>query len=371
VLTGGNGRGGAPGQTDTYTFSVPASVSDLDVGLAMASNPPAGELPATQLIGMLVDPEGVVTAYDSNYTEDAHGEVATRFLDLYTAAPQAGTWSLILDWVQPTTGVTTSVPFTGSVGFNLVSVSGTLPDAVTSDVPTSGTTFSVQVKNTGVAPMVVSPDARLPAPTVIKLNDVADTAATQPLPNAMDMYYVPTESSSITVDVQATVPATFDASFAPGDPDLTPTIPSMFTTESWTPTDASLTYAPPGGLSAGEWNVFQDEVGPYPTTGEPHATETTTVHATTLAFDPAVTSPVPDTVEALVSGGSLLPDFVPPGQTVSIPVTITPKASIGAVVRGTLYVNGLQPGTLLEGTLGLTSLFTSELAAIPYEYTVS
>jgi len=371
VLTGGNGRGGAPGQTNTWTFNVPTGKRDLDVGVAMASNPPAGEVPAIQVIGMLVDPEGVVTAYDSNFTQNAHGEVATRFLDLYADAPQAGTWSLVLDWVQPTTGTATTVPFTGSVGFNLVSVSATLPDSAATTVSKAGMSFSLHVTNTGVAPMVLSPDARLATPVLLSLHDVADTAATQPLPGAMNVYYVPTQTSALHVDVKAAAPTTFDFSYAPGDPDLAPTIPSPFTTESWTPTDSSVTYAPPGGLSAGEWNVFQAEIGPYGATGEPRVVETTAVQATTLAFDPSVTSSVPDTVEALTTGGSLLPALVPAGHAVTITVTIAPRASVGTVVSGTLYLDGLQPGSLLQGTIALTSLYTSELAAIPYRYTVA
>lgn len=93
--------------------------------------------------------------------------------------------------------------------------------------------------------------------------------------------------------------------------------------------------------------------------------------ATTRAFDPAVTSTVPDTVEALTLGTQFNPDLVAPGATDAISISITPTAAVGTTVSGTLFVNGFTPGSQLTGTIGLTAMFTNELAAIPYEYTVA
>ncbi len=371
VLTGGNGRPDAPGQTDTYAFTIGAGEHDLDVGIKMASNPAGGLLPGTQLIGELVDPDGQTAAYDTNFTLTTGGEVETRYVDLYKANPIAGTWSIVLDWAQPGTGVLTSIPFTGSVEFNQVSVLGNLPDSTGTDISTAGASYSVMVHNTGVAPMIVSPDARLPTTTPMVLSDITGGSATQPLPGAADEFYIPTETTSIEFDEQATVPATFDAQFATGDPDLSPLYAEPYATESWSATDAQLTYAPPTGVSAGLWVCFQDEMGPYPVSGEPSASETTTTTATTLAFDPAVTSPVPDTVQNLNDGGSLDPDFVPAGGEVSIPITITPTEPVGTHVSGTLFINGFAPGSAFTETIAQTGLFTSDLAAIPYAYTVS
>ena len=370
TLSGGNGRGGAPGQTNTYVFTVPSGKRDLDVGVSMSSNPAAAPLPADQLIGMLVDPWGNVVAYDTNFTVATSGEVETRFVDLYAADPAAGTWELVLEWVQPGTGVRTAIPFTGSVEFDQVSVSSALPDAASAHVPTAGDSYTVTVHNTGVAPMIVSPDARLTTSVALPLPDLQGVSATQPLGGSGNEYYVPTETSSVSFDEVSTVPATFDASFAPGDPDLAPTVAAPGVTESWTPTASTLHYAPPGGVSAGLWNVVQAEVGPYPSRGEPSGSETTTATATTLAFDPAVTSSVPDTVRAIASGTEFNPDYVPAGATTSMTITITPTASVGTTVTGTLFIDGLTEGSQLTGTIGLTSLFTSDLAAIPYQYTV-
>ena len=371
VLTGGNGRGGTPGQTNTYDFVVPSGENDLDVSVAMPANPPNGIVPAEQLIGMLEDPLGDVVAYDTNYTVSSGGQVQTRFLNLYRSDPVAGSWQLLLDWAQPGTGVRTSTSFTGSVEFNQVSVVASLPDAASAQVPQSGASYTVMVHNTGVAPMILSPDARLSSTMAITLSDAQGVASTQPLISASNSYYVPTETTSLTVDESATVPATFDASFAPGDPDLSPLVASPFVAESWSATSASLSYTPPDGVSAGLWNVFQDGVGPYPRSGEHNGTETTTVIATTRAFDPAVSSSVPDTVEALTAGTPFNPDLVAAGATDAISISIKPTAPVGTTVSGTLFLNGFAPGSLLTGTVALTSTFTNELAAIPYEYIVS
>ena len=370
-LTGGNGRDGTPGQTNTYDFVVPSGEHDLDVGVALQSNRPAGIVPAEQLIGMLEDPSGDVVAYDTNFTVSNLGPVATRFLDLYEADPVAGTWQLLLDWVQPGTGVRTATAFTGSVEFDQVSALADLPDAASSEVPLAGASYTLDVRNTGVAPMILSPDARLTTTVPITLSDAEGVASQQPLIGASNTYYVPTETSSLTVEESASVPATFDASFAPGDPDLSPLVPSPYVTEAWSPSAASLTYTPPDPVSAGLWNVVQDGVGPYPRSGERNGTETTEAVATTRAFDPAVTSTVPDTVEALTLGTQFNPDLVAPGATDAISISITPTAAVGTTVSGTLFVNGFTPGSQLTGTIGLTAMFTNELAAIPYEYTVA
>ena len=232
-LTGGNGRGGTPGQTNTYDFVVPPGENDLDVGVALPSNRPQGIVPAEQLIGMLEDPSGDVVAYDTNFTVSNGGQVQTRFLDLYRASPVAGTWQLVLDWVQPGTGRRTATAFTGSVEFDQVSVSANLPDAVSATVPVSGASFTVVVRNTGVAPMILSPDARLTTTVPITLSDATGVASTQPLLGASNSYYVPTQTTSLSVQVAATVPSTFDASFAPGDPDLSPLVASPYVTEAW------------------------------------------------------------------------------------------------------------------------------------------
>ena len=58
--------------------------------------------------------------------------------------------------------------------------------------------------------------------------------------------------------------------------------------------------------------------------------------------------------------------IVQPGQTASIPVTITPSGASGATVNGTLYVD--------DANFILYEVFAqpngNEVAALPYSYTV-
>lgn len=367
---GGNGRS-APGQTNTYEFTVPAGKRDLDVGMDMWQNPAAGDLPGDQFVGMLVDPYGQPVAYDSNFTLEDGTPVVTQFLNLYTTAPAAGTWTLVLDWFQPGTGAVTSIPFDGSIEYNQVSVSSSLPDSPSTEVSQSGATFDVTVNNTGVAPMNVSPDARLPGTVTTPLADVFGSPATQNLPGANDSFYIPTETSSVSIDETGSVPLTFDFSTYTGDPDISPTAPGPYGSGSLGADSATLTDTPPDGVSSGLWYLADDEIGPYGAGGATAGSETTTLDATYAPFDPAVSSPVPDTVESLTLGGPIGPATVLPGTSLEIPITITPTASPNTTVSGTLYINGFTPGSYFTSTIGFTSLFTNTLAAIPYEYTVS
>jgi hypothetical protein len=90
--------------------------------------------------------------------------------------------------------------------------------------------------------------------------------------------------------------------------------------------------------------------------------------ATTREFDPAVTAATGDLWLAAVnpsSGDSFSPVIIRPGQTVTIPVTITPSGAPGTVVSGDLYVDDavgdLPPYGQVSG---------DELAALPYKYTI-
>jgi hypothetical protein len=61
---------------------------------------------------------------------------------------------------------------------------------------------------------------------------------------------------------------------------------------------------------------------------------------------------------------------VQPGQSVTIPVTITPAGKAGSVVSGTLYVadSSLFSFAALGGEGGLP--LGSDVAAFPYSYTI-
>jgi hypothetical protein len=373
VLTGGNGRGGAPAQTDIYSFNVPSGKSDLDASIAMSSNAPDAALPGAQFVGELVDPSGQVQAFDSNYTYGASGFEVTPYVDLYKSAPVAGTWELVLNWVNPVMGVVDAIPYKGAIKFNLVSQNSTLPDSSSSGVPTAGASYSVTVHNTGLAPLLLSPDGRLNSETSYGLSDAFGGSATQSLPGVADnAYYVPNGTSSVTVDQTSTVKASFDFSTYPGDPDLSPlngNLPGIATTQ--TSSSASLTYTPPAGVTPGLWFDGDSEVGPF-TSPAPSGSETTSVSIQTRAFDPAITSTDGDYVQALTTGGAAANEVeVEPGSSVVIPITITPTGTVGSIASGTLFIIGLSgPGAFVP-SLGPADIFTNALAAIPYKYKIT
>ena len=62
---------------------------------------------------------------------------------------------------------------------------------------------------------------------------------------------------------------------------------------------------------------------------------------------------------------SFAPVVIEPGQTVIVNVTITPTGASGTVVKGNLYVDAAQSALPPYG-----QLTGSELAAIPYTYTI-
>lgn len=94
---------------------------------------------------------------------------------------------------------------------------------------------------------------------------------------------------------------------------------------------------------------------------------------TTTAFDISVTSPTGDFwAESLNPSAALDLYVVDPGQTITIPVTITPQGSAGTTVTGTLYVDDITSvnagATWNELSPNINQ--ASDLAAVPYEYTI-
>jgi hypothetical protein len=88
--------------------------------------------------------------------------------------------------------------------------------------------------------------------------------------------------------------------------------------------------------------------------------------ATADEFDPAVSTPQGDfwrfAVTPLAPRATYSLLRLNPGQTVKIPVTMTPTAPSGSVVSGTLYVDDFADS--------LSFLSGSEIAALPYQYRV-
>ncbi|MBV9048423.1 MAG: hypothetical protein JOY58_09150, partial [Solirubrobacterales bacterium] len=153
-------------------------------------------------------------------------------------------------------------------------------------------------------------------------------------------------------------PILFDSISPAGDPDIGST--------AGTSASASFSANP---ISQGLWSIAPVEVGPFGTAPGPSEPVTTSMQVTTNAFDPAVSSFTGDLW--LASGdhtqlAKFNPVIVQPGQTASIPVTITPSGASGATVNGTLYVD--------DANFILYEVFAqpngNEVAALPYSYTV-
>jgi hypothetical protein len=222
----------------------------------------------------------------------------------------------------------------------------------------------VTITNNGVAPTQFFVDARLNSTTSLSLQnaDPPPSSAGYPLPLAAGEpeWYLPTQSSSITVAAAATLPIMFDYSPFPGDPDLVGA-PGANNT-------AVGTYTPSGGkLEPGVWGAVPTELGPYPGPA-PAGLVNVTATVTTKAFDPAVTTAGGDYWTAAFDL-SVLQTFSPvtinPGESAVIQVTITPAGTSGTVVSGNLYIDAI------EGAIPPYFVPSGdELAALPYTYTI-
>jgi hypothetical protein len=368
VLTGGNGRPGAQAQLNTYVFNVPGGERDLNVELHLQTDP------SDYLIAYLENPDGQIVGYSDNIIVNSSfnpsAPVFSPFVDLYHVAPQAGQWRILLQWMQPVTGLELTANFDGAIRFNSVQVTSNLPQSAALKRG-KASNFTVHVTNTTDAPEAYFVDARLDQDETISLpnqNPGANAAADPlplPLPNAagqpsFPFYLVPSHTSELAASVtetSGTAAVNFELSYAPGDPDLEGVSDG---------TSASLTFLEPE-VSPGIWPLDPTEVGPYGPSGASAAVVSDNLDVVTQAFDPAVTSSTGDMWSAFNGLSSTFsPVYLNPGQSATITVTITPTASVGSSVSGTLYVSDLTLGQLI----GAANSDGDDIAAIPYNYTV-
>ncbi len=187
----------------------------------------------------------------------------------------------------------------------------------------------VNVTNNGTTPEAYFVDARLNSQ--VKLGLAAQTTSTLTLPNVTGVvpeYLVPSHTTALKTTVSSSAPLYFDFSYPFGDPDL-------ISTTGKTATGA---YSAPD-ISATEWTVTPFLVGPTGAKAAKNVTATVSMTATTAGFDPAVKSPTGDLwLGSTNPAAPFTPYVVNPGQSVSIPVTITPAGKAGSTVTGTLYV---------------------------------
>jgi hypothetical protein len=362
VLTGGNGRPSGEGQVQFYEFNVGPGVTDItaNVSLTNDSGDPVG--------AFLISPDGDTLGYGQNSLNGTNGLSLTA----YTLNPVPGTWTLIVDFAEPIVGDEVSQPYTGNIRFNHVRVSASgVPNSARTKLPAGiPVTVPVTITNNGAAAAEFFVDARLNATTSLVLTTQLGTSGSIALPNTGPYAYwlIPTQTSSISISQNSTVPAMFDYGPWTGDPDLAS---ASFGAASLCSTSASASYAPPGGtVTTGLWGAGPTECGPYAATvsppSAPAGSATVTMMAQSKAFDPAVTSDTSDIWLASTNASvSFSPIVINPGQTATINVTITPSGASGTVVAGALYVDDFLSGVPPYGNIS-----GDELAAIPYTYTI-
>jgi hypothetical protein len=357
TMTGGNGRANGEGQQQYYEFSVPPGVTDITANVSLTND-------ATDPLGLyLVSPDGDTLGFGQNSLNGIPSLSATA----YALDPDPGTWTLIVDFAEPSEGDELAQQYTGSVQLDGVRVSAAgLPDSATTTLPADKpVTVPVSVTNKGAAPELVFTDGRLNTSKTYTLAPVAPSLFSVPLPNSETnpVFIVPTQTSNVTAAQTSSPGAMFTISPFPGDPDIASSGPGAGQLCGDT---ARVSYAPPGGqVTAGAWGAAPSECGPYPV-GGPAGTATDTVTVQAKAFDPAITSPTGDVwLQATNPGSVATAVLVNPGQTVTINVTIKPSAAAGTVISGNLYVD------TFDGDVPPFGASTGDqMAALPYEYTV-
>ena len=361
TLTGGNGRSASTGQTAYYQVAVPSGTSALNVSVDTynANN---------TLFAELVDPSGdAVSAAANGLLATSTGgnsviqpEVGAQ---LHATAPSAGTWTLIIDFYNSVSGTATSQPFTVTVNDTPVKASAKgLPDGQSLTAGATKTAF-VRVTNNGTTPEAYFVDPRLNSQ--VTLNLAAQSAGSLTLPNVdgvVPQYLVPSHTTAVKATVSSSAPLFFDITYPYGDPDVIST----------TGKTATAGYSAPE-VGPGDWTVTPFLVGPTGAKPASNVTANIAMTATTAGFDSAASSPTGDLwLGSTNASATFTPYVVNPGQSVTIPVTFTPKGTVGSTVTGTLYISDssfispdlnfdIQPGNTPEG---------SDVAAFPYSYTI-
>jgi hypothetical protein len=352
ILTGGNGRGGAPAQQNTYWFDVPGGQKDLDVSVSLA-----GDI-NQNVVGYLVSPEGEILSQAGNVQSVDANNLPTAYskaLQGYVRAPESGRWSLIVAVANPVTGNATQEHYSGTITFNKVDVtSANVPNSPSTSLPAGKpATATITVHNTGAAPGSFFVDARTNAVSNVQLTPGNSAATVALTPYAQVPFVVPTETDQLIGVTSGSIPVSADLATNSGEPEV------LGAPGPGNIAVATLS-APP--VSQGKWLLEADDVGPF-STAPTAGTANFALVAHTKGFDAAVTSSTGDQWLATVkpTAPSFTPVAVDNGADGTITVTFTPSAPKGTLVTGMLYVDAAS----------VSNSSGDELVAIPYTYTVS
>jgi subtilisin family serine protease len=363
ILTGGNGRESNTGQTAYYQVQIPAGLKALNASINTGNA-------ANTLFAELIDPSGGtasaaangLTQTTSSGITEVTPEVGTQ---LHVLDPSAGLWTVVVDFYNTVSGTAVSQPFTININDTPVTASARgLPDSASTKLAAGKpVTALVTVHNGGTTPEAYFVDARLSSQATVSL--APQTTPTLTLPNVTGVvptFLVPSHTTTVNAMVSSTAPLFFDYSYPFGDPDLISSSGDT-ATGSFTAPD----------ISPGDWTVTPFLVGPTGANAAPNVTASVSMTATTSAFDPAVSAPTGDLWLGSTNATSgFTPYVVDPGQSVTIPVTITPQGSPGSVVSGTIYLSdsSLVSGAVTYNELSGNYAEGSDLAAFPYRYTI-
>ena len=364
TVTGGNGRAPISGQEFFYQLDLPAGRPELNATITVQD-------PGNQFGAYLIDPQGEAVAYATNMVPGAAPSSQPdnqQGAQLHTLNPAPGRWRLAVVFAPVVSGNSLSSPFQVSVNQQAVPASGGgLPNAASKQLAAGQPqTFQVTVKNTGTAPETFFGDARLPGSTPFTLGAISGATDNLPENDNVPVYLVPTNSTQFQAQATTTgsTPLLFESQFVGGDPDVASTIG----------TTASLSFTD-NPVATGEWDVLPVEYGTFGTTGPPSESVTTSASVVTSPFDPAVSSPTgdleSDSANPATSLDSFQPITVAPGQTATIPVTITPSGASGTKVTGTLYLDDVayfEFGSIQDALVNYPQ--ADEVAALPYQYTI-
>lgn len=373
-VTGGNGRSLQPAQTETYAFDV--AKGHRAIGVSVATHATDAVPPYLTLV--LIDPNGQAQslqndAGDAAPTPGTAGKVAALVAD-----PVPGRWRAVIVVNQPVSGSDLVVPYTGTITMDPQPADGHLiPNDRKVTLPKgTATTFNVKIDNLASATTTYAADARTPQTEVLTLpsqhynlptTDTDLEASPGLIVPPMTTKITGTATSDLPIQAELTSPT---AGFVLAGPSAVGSAAKV----SGGVASSTATMTVSGDyLTAGTYGLLPALVGPFGPEGGPKGTATTSGTATTRGFDTTVTAPGGDPFLPGATGpaGAATPLSVPADSTGTLPITITPDAPVGTVVKGTINIVtiGLD-ATLIH--IALPEIWSSDqvIASIPFEYTV-